>query len=126
MFLTHTLELLEQIRELAPNDLVRVIKVAAITRDALNQWLGGSPPAPLVAHPILWISTVDRHPPIHQRSIVRHPECGEFEATPCYGMHEPFWVPATADVFAPGIVTLPFTDTEWRHKEKPESSEDGS
>lgn len=32
------------------------------------------------------------HPPRHKKSLVYHPTLGMFEATPCYGMHEPFWV----------------------------------
>lgn len=60
-----------------------------------------------------WVDATKTNPPRHRRSVVRHPECGEFEATPCYGLHNPWWVPRTVDVFAPGKVAFPFDGTEW-------------
>lgn len=60
-----------------------------------------------------WVSVDVAHPAPHARYTVRHPDCGEFQATPCYGMHRPWWVPRTVDVFAPGACVIPFDGTEW-------------
>ena len=40
-----------------------------------------------------WISVIDKMPPKHARYRIWREGVGEFVATPCYGMHEPWWVP---------------------------------
>lgn len=61
-----------------------------------------------------WTKVADRHPLPHARYEVRREDVGRFIATPCYGLHEPWWVPLIASVFAPEI-TIPFSETdEWR------------
>ena len=52
----------------------------------------------------------DRHPPRHQPSVV----CRDgvyFTATPCYGMHDPWWVVRTMEGEAPPVPMRP--DDEW-------------
>ena len=40
-----------------------------------------------------WISVKNEMPPKHARYRIWRDGVGEFVATPCYGMHEPWWVP---------------------------------
>lgn len=59
-----------------------------------------------------WQSVENIHPPRHTVSRVWHPELGQFDATPCYGMHAPWWVPrngATEKESEP----LPMAGTFW-------------
>lgn len=62
-----------------------------------------------------WTKAADRHPAPHARYEVRRADLGTFVATPCYGLHAPWWVPLVADVFAPGAIAFDFDDAdEWR------------
>ena len=62
-----------------------------------------------------WTKASERHPAPHARYEVWRSDVGVFVATPCYGMHEPWWVPLVADRFAPGSIAIPFSDNdEWR------------
>ncbi len=60
-----------------------------------------------------WIKVADRHPPAHARYEVRLKDYSVIRlATPCYGMHMPWWVP-----FADGKESAPVDmrdDDEWR------------
>jgi hypothetical protein len=56
----------------------------------------------------------EQHPSPRRKYLVNRNDTGPFVATPCYGMHEPWWVPLTADLFAPGSCTIPMQETdEW-------------
>ena len=40
-----------------------------------------------------WIKVEDQSPPPHRVYRVYRQGVGEFHATPCYGLHHPWWVP---------------------------------
>ena len=42
---------------------------------------------------VVWHRVADRMPPPHRIYLVRREGVGEFHATPCYGLHSPWWVP---------------------------------
>ena len=52
----------------------------------------------------------DEFPPPHQRYLVKR-NGREFVATPCYGMHDPLWVPSIPDGEAEPVIMHP--DDEW-------------
>ena len=41
-----------------------------------------------------WTAVSEQHPAPHAKYLVRR-DRWRFVATPCYGMHAPWWVPAT-------------------------------
>lgn len=62
-----------------------------------------------------WVRVSDRRPGAHAKFEVRRPGLGTFVATPCYGMHNPWWVPLVADKFAPGSIAFGMeAGDEWR------------
>lgn len=63
-----------------------------------------------VVNEVGWIKASTRHPKPHARYLIRRGECVH-TATPCYGMHEPWWVVKTLDGEAPPEPILP--DDEW-------------
>lgn len=66
-----------------------------------------------------WCTISTESPRPHARYEVRRDDVGVFAATPCYGLHEPWWVPLTADVFAPGAVIIPMMRQDhWRPWQK--------
>lgn len=73
-----------------------------------------------------WTRAKDSHPPPHARYEVYRREVGTFVATPCYGMHQPWWVPLTADLYAPGAIHFPIQpDDRWRPWVTPEAGTEG-
>lgn len=53
----------------------------------------------------------DGYPPPHQRYVIRRAEV-IYTATPCYGVHDPWWVVKTLTGEAEPVVMLP--DDEWQ------------
>ena len=54
-------------------------------------------------------------PAPHAQYEVWRKETGIFVATPCYGMHAPWWVPRTVDLYSPGTTAFPMEDDDlWR------------
>ena len=56
--------------------------------------LEAAPPLP-DTRGLVWIRCSEKHPPPHAKYLVNR-DGWHFVATPCYGMHHPWWVAATA------------------------------
>jgi len=54
----------------------------------------------------------EEYPEPHARYLVKREATGPFVATPCYGMHAPWWVPLVADLYQPGGVVFPMEPTD--------------
>lgn len=62
-----------------------------------------------------WTEIRMESPAPHARYEVWRKETGIFVATPCYGMHQPWWVPRTVDLYSPGSTTFSMQDDDlWR------------
>ena len=59
-----------------------------------------------------WNSVSISGPPAHEKYVVRR-RSGTFVATPCYGMHEPWWVATTIDEGEADPIDIKDTDV-WR------------
>ncbi len=65
--------------------------------------------------PLGWKTISDERPAPHARYEVWREEAGHFVATPCYGMHAPWWVPLTCDLYSPGSTAFQMEDLDmWR------------
>jgi hypothetical protein len=64
------------------------------------------------------VTIAEQRPPRGTRCLVERAESGPFVATPCYGMHAPWWVPLVADLYQPGAMAFEMRDDdrwqEWR------------
>lgn len=68
------------------------------------------PNAAGVQQPVMPVRVRDGHPPRHEESVVRR-DGVFFTATPCYGLHDPWWVVRTMDGEAPPVSMR--QDDEW-------------
>ena len=62
-----------------------------------------------------WTLCKDAHPEPHAHYVVRMKRQGSpliFTASVCYGMHAPWWIPRTVDLFKPGAFVIPFEDED--------------
>lgn len=76
------------------------------------------------AAPDGWTKNSDKKPPPHARYEVRRAETGPFVATPCYGMHTPWWVPITVDLYKPGAFVIGMDSAdEWRPWKRADDAE---
>ncbi len=65
-----------------------------------------------------WISVDDEMPAPHARYRAWRKDIGHFDATPCYGLHSPWWVPRNS-VTKEESEPISMKDSYWKPLEDP-------